>query len=233
MPSPLRTSFPTAWLTRPLAFIGALVLVVGGPSPALAGSVLASPARAVPAKRIPEPTERVISAAAIQALAMLNQFVISGNQDSLDLYRVYANRLAIPIAGALGLDVNELQLSWAQADVRHQRALIAGLTQLGVPYRLNSSVAFKSFDCSGLTFYAWGVAGVDVARSSGAQYYRAKRIKEVEAQPGDLVWRPGHVAMYLGVPGAVLQAPDRGRNVEIQLMNERISSWVRYADPIE
>ena len=72
-----------------------------------------------------------------------------------------------------------------------------------------------------------------MGRSSSAQYYRATQVKLTQAQPGDLVWRPGHVSMYLGVPGAVLQAPDRGRNVEIQLMNERISGWVRYADPIE
>ncbi|MEO7574656.1 MAG: NlpC/P60 family protein [Ilumatobacteraceae bacterium] len=228
MSNPLRTRSFAAWLTRPKVFVVALTLVVGGAYPAFS-----SPARAVPDKRIPESTEKVISSTAIQALNALNQFMINGNQDSFDLYRVYANQLAIPIAGALGLDANELQLSWARADLPHQRALIAGLTQIGVPYRFNSSVAFKSFDCSGLTFYAWGVSGINVARSSAAQFYRARGINEKQAQPGDLVWRPGHVALYLGVPGAVLQAPDRGRNVEIQLMNERISSWVRYADPLE
>ncbi len=225
MPRPLRISTTPAWLTRLVACVGALVLIVGGASPVSAGSV--------PAKRIPESTEKMISATAIQALDVLNQFVNSGNQDSYDLYRVYANNLAVPIAEALGLDEVELQLAWASADIPHQRALIAGLTQLGVPYRSNSAAAFKSFDCSGLTFYAWGVAGINVARSSGAQYFRATRIKQAQAQPGDLVWRPGHVAMYLGVPGAVLQAPDWGRGVEIQLMNGRISSWVRYADPME
>lgn len=225
MPNPLRTSSLSAWLSRLFVLPIAIVLVVGFANPASASPV--------PAKRIPESTEKVISSAAIQALNVLNEFVVTGNQDLFDLYRVYANQLAIPIAGALGLDVYELQRVWAIADIPHQRALIAGLTQLGVPYRSNSSAAFKSFDCSGLTFYAWGVAGFEVARSSGAQYSRANRIKEVQAQPGDLVWRPGHVAMYLGVPGAILQAPDRGRNVEIQLMNERISSWVRYADPME
>ena len=228
MHNPWRTTTLGKWLTRPLALLIAMVFVVGASSP-----VFASPAADAPAKRIPESTEILISSLAIQALDVLKEFVRSGSQDSFDLYRVYANQLAIPIAGALGLDAGELQLVWAEADITHQLALIAGLTQLGVPYRSNSSAAFKSFDCSGLTFYAWGVAGISVARSSGTQYYRSTRIKEAQAQPGDLVWRPGHVAMYLGLPGAILQAPDRGRNVEIQLMNERISSWVRYADPME
>lgn len=225
MTIPLRTTSLRAWFTRPMAIIAVLVLVVGGVGPALSSRALA--------KRIPGTTEELISAAAVQALTVLNEFVKSGNRDSFDLYRLYANQLAIPIAVALDLDVDELQRSWVGADIPHQRALIAGLTQLGVPYRLNTSIAFTSFDCSGLTSYAWGVAGITVGRSSSAQYYRATRIKSAQAQPGDLVWRPGHVSMYLGVPGAVLQAPDRGRNVEIQLMNERISGWVRYADPIE
>lgn len=224
MTIPLRTTSHRAWFTRPIAFIAVLVLVVGGVGPALSSRALA--------KRIPGTTEELISTAAVRALTMLNEFVNSGNRDSFDLYRLYVHQLAIPIADALDLDVDELQRSWASADIPHQRALIAGLTQLGVPYRLNTSIAFTSFDCSGLTSYAWGVAGIAVGRSSSAQYYRATRIKLANAQPGDLVWRPGHVSMYLGVPGAVLQAPDRGRNVEIQLMNERISGWVRYADPI-
>lgn len=233
MPNPSHTTSFRAWLARPMVFVAAVVLVVGGVVPAFASPVFASPDLAAPAKRIPGSTEEMISGAAIQALDALNEFVNTGNRDSFDLYRLYADQLAMPIAVALGLDVHELQQSWMVADLPHQRALIAGLTQLGVPYRPNSSIAFTSFDCSGLTSYAWGVAGISVARSSGAQYHRATRIKAVQAQPGDLVWRPGHVAMYLGVPGAVLQAPDRGRNVEIQLMNEHIASWVRYADPID
>ncbi len=242
----LPSSLP-AWLARPFAVTGALVLAVAiavasaaparaAPAravPVVGSAVAGSPVNSAPAKRLPDSTEEAISGAAIRALAELNEFVNSGNRDAFDLYRAFADRLAVPVAVALDLNVRELQRSWADADLPRQQAVIAGLTQLGVPYRLNTSTPFKSFDCSGLTSYAWGIAGIPLARSSRAQFYAATPIKAEKAQLGDLVWRPGHVAMYLGVPGAVLQAPTEGRSVEIQLMNEQIARWVRYADPIE
>lgn len=243
LPSSLPAWLARPWLARPWAVVAsALILavasVVAGAAPvgALAVGtvpVAGSPVNSAPAKRLPDSIEEAISGAAIRALAELNEFVNSGNRDVFDLYRVFADRLAVPVATALDLNVRELQRSWADADLPRQKAIIAGLTQLGVPYRLNTSTPFRSFDCSGLTSYAWGIAGIPLARSSRAQFYASKPIRAEQAQLGDLVWRPGHVAMYLGVPGAVLQAPTEGRSVEIQLMNEQIAGWVRYADPIE
>lgn len=227
MPRSFRFPSPRAWLGGPVALVVGLVLVVAGVAPALA-----APVQAQPGKVLPDATEELISVAAMQALTALNVYVSKGNRDAFDLYQVFADRLAVPVAVALDLDVRELQRSWASARVSRQRAIIAGLTQLGVPYRLNTSIPFKGFDCSGLTSYAWGVAGVEIARGSRAQFYGAKPIKVEQVQLGDLIWRPGHVAMYLGVPGAVLQAPYGGRSVEIQLMNERIAGWVRYANPL-
>lgn len=222
----MRTSWrpptPRAWLVGSLACVVALTLAMAS----------AAPASAAPAKRLPDSTEQVISVAAIQALTALNEFMNTGDRDAFDLFRVYADQLAVPVASALDLNVRALQRSWASANLPRQRAIIAGLTQLGVPYRLYTSIPFTSFDCSGLTSFAWGVAGIEIARGSRAQFYGATQIQADQAQLGDLIWRPGHVAMYLGVPGAVLQAPTEGRSVEIQLMNERIASWVRYADPI-
>ncbi len=222
VPSFGRRSIRRVWLAGFLSIVFALVLTLTG----------ATQTQAQPGKVLPDSTERVISAAALRALTALNEFVNTGNLDRFDLYRVFADRLAVPVAVALDLNVGELQRSSADADLTRQRAIIAGLTQLGVPYRMYTSIPFKSFDCSGLTSYAWGIAGIEIARGSRAQFSDAAPIKAEQAQPGDLIWRPGHVAMYLGVPGAVLQAPYGGRSVEIQLMNERISKWVRYADPL-
>jgi cell wall-associated NlpC family hydrolase len=88
------------------------------------------------------------------------------------------------------------------------------------------------FDCSGLVQYAWQTAGISLPRGSGSQYLSGDRVLRDEAQPGDLVWRPGHVALYLGVKGAILQTPYGGRQVELHMMNSRIQSWVRYSNPL-
>ncbi len=59
--------------------------------------------------------------------------------------------------------------AWAGADQAHQIALLSALTQVGVPYRRNASKVGVAFDCSGLTAFAWGQAGVDIAHQSSAQ----------------------------------------------------------------
>jgi len=46
------------------------------------------------------------------------------------------------------------------------------------------------------------------------------------------MWRPGHISMYLGVDGAILQSGRTGRNVELHVMDKRILSWTRFANPI-
>ena len=38
----------------------------------------------------------------------------------------------------------------------HKLALINGLTQLGVPYKINAATENVAFDCSGLVAFAWG-----------------------------------------------------------------------------
>ena len=196
----------------------------------------ASPISAVapniaPDKRIGDSTEALISNSATKALAALNQYEYLSSAKELANLTTQMNELAVHIAVTLGVVARDLQSAWAKTDLAHQRAIFAGLSQVGVPYRINTAIPLKGFDCSGLTLFAWGVAGIEVARGSQAQFDAATKISAKDAQPGDLLWRPGHIAMYLGVPGAVLQAPYGGRSVEVQIMNERIGGWMRYANP--
>lgn len=58
-----------------------------------------------------------------------------------------------------------------------------------------------AWDCSGLTAAAWKAAGVSLPHQSEAQQRSVKNVKLADAQPGDIFWREGYVAIYLGTVG--------------------------------
>lgn len=56
----------------------------------------------------------------------------------------------------------------------------------------------NTFDCSGLVQAAYKSAGINLQRTSSQQAAGAKRINKSQAKPGDLVYWPGHIAIYAG-----------------------------------
>ena len=127
--------------------------------------------------------------------------------------------------------VGTVQSTTALAPIDHQRAVLAAMTQLGVPYRTNTSKEGVGFDCSGLTTYAWSRAGVALTRQSSAQIREAAPLDRASARAGDLVQYPGHVMMYLGVGDAIIHSVQRGRTVELDVSNARRANSVRFGDP--
>jgi peptidoglycan DL-endopeptidase CwlO len=100
-------------------------------------------------------------------------------------------------------------------------AINAAMSQLGVPYHYATSEPGVGFDCSGLTHYAWGQAGVYLPRNSAAQAAATPHVPPADAQPGDLVfyYTPiSHVGIYLG-GGQLVHAPNTGRTVSVATVN--------------
>lgn len=96
------------------------------------------------------------------------------------------------------------------------RAVRYAVQQLGKPYEWGAEGP-ATYDCSGLTSTAWGVAGTPIPRTSQEQWARLKRVPLVELRPGDLVVyfpEATHVALYLG-DGKVVQAPHPGARIKV------------------
>jgi peptidoglycan DL-endopeptidase CwlO len=98
------------------------------------------------------------------------------------------------------------------------RAVAAAETQLGVPYVWGAESPGVGFDCSGLTAWAWGQAGVGLPHYSGAQMADSAPVPVSDLEAGDLLfYGPGgsdHVAMYVG-GGEMIEAPETGEVVHI------------------
>lgn len=104
----------------------------------------------------------------------------------------------------------------AAANAPGQRAVDVALEQVGKPYQYGGNGP-ASFDCSGLTSYAWRAAGVELPRTSRDQHATSQRISRGDLRPGDLVFyhQPvTHVAMYIG-DGRVVEAPNSGNHVRV------------------
>jgi cell wall-associated NlpC family hydrolase len=98
-----------------------------------------------------------------------------------------------------------------------QIAVNTAMAQLGKPYVYAASGP-NSFDCSGLTMYAWRAAGVSLPHSSAAQYASLPHVSQSQVAPGDLVFFGSpihHVGIYIG-GGQMVSAPHTGTVVKVQ-----------------
>jgi cell wall-associated NlpC family hydrolase len=104
---------------------------------------------------------------------------------------------------------------------RTAQAYAAAQSQLGKPYVYGANGP-NSYDCSGLTSWAYAQAGVTIPRTSQAQASYGTRIySQSDLKVGDLVIFYGdlhHVGFYAG-NGQVLHAPRSGTVVRYESIN--------------
>lgn len=101
-------------------------------------------------------------------------------------------------------------------------ALKAALSKLGRPYVWGADGP-STFDCSGLTLWAYKQVGINLPHYTGSQWNAGTRVSRAELRPGDLVFFHAdlhHMGMYIG-DGKMVHAPQTGDVVKIVPMEGR------------
>ena len=92
---------------------------------------------------------------------------------------------------------------------------------IGVPYRWGGSSREKGFDCSGLTMAVYQLNGLNLPRSSSAQWRAGSHVDRAQISKADLVFfatsrgsRISHVGIYVG-DDRFIHAPGKGKRIRV------------------
>jgi peptidoglycan DL-endopeptidase CwlO len=140
---------------------------------------------------------------------------------STEAPRAQAPTTQAPPAGPATTTTVAPQASSPPASDKGAIAVAEARKQLGKPYVWGGSGP-DSFDCSGLTAWAWKAAGVRLSHSAYTQYFETTRVPVSDLRPGDLLFfgKNGvesihHNAIYIG-NGDMIEASQTGVPVRIR-----------------
>lgn len=96
---------------------------------------------------------------------------------------------------------------------------------VGVPY-VSGGASPDGFDCSGFTQYVFAQLGINLPRQSGAQAQAGTVVSREDAQPGDLIASPGHIAIYAG-GNSQIDAPRPGKSIQFREIWQSNPTFIR------
>lgn len=85
---------------------------------------------------------------------------------------------------------------------------------VGVPY-VSGGTTPDGFDCSGFVSYVYGQLGVSLPRTSAGIKAAGTVVSRADAQPGDIIWSPGHVSIYAGGDQQI-DSPRPGKTIQFR-----------------
>ncbi len=166
----------------------------------------------------------------VKAVSALNIIMRTENIED-PRYLTARQEVSDLVATKLKIDAAQLHRAWSRAPRDHQIAVLAALTQLGVRYVVGKESPYVQLDCSGLLWFAWRAAGVDMPRQAVSQLDPRMRVRREKAIAGDIVGEGTHVHIYLGVGRAMVHAPFNGKSVRLKMMSEAQYDRVAWANP--
>ena len=168
-----------------------------------------------------------LSLDAVRALGLIMRTENLDDPTFLAARKVVSDQVAV----IMNLDASRLDKSWSKAPRDHQVAVLAAITQLNVRYVEGKEDPYVQMDCSGLQWYSWRIAGVDIPRQAVSQLDRHMRVKRNEAIVGDIAGEGTHVQMYLGQGLAFIHAPFDGKHVKFKTMSPEQAARVVWTNP--
>lgn len=221
--------FRAATARRALAAL-AVVAVVTQPIDAFAVAGAGSNSQGADSLQMPGARMRMRNPISVQSVSALH-FIQRTENINDPQYLAARKVVSDAVAVKMNLDATALDKAWSRAPRAHQIAVLAAITQLDVRYLEGKESPYVFMDCSGLMWYAWRTAGVDLPRESISQMDPHMRVERKDAIAGSIVGEGTHIHMYLGVGNAMIHAPFDRKTVRLKMMSEEQAARVVWTNP--
>ncbi|TKR24618.1 glycoside hydrolase [Cellulomonas hominis] len=119
----------------------------------------------------------------------------------------------------------EVAASAVPQSVAGNAVLEVAARYVGVPY-VSGGTTPDGFDCSGFVSYVYAQLGISLPRTSSAIKSAGTVISASEAQPGDLIWSPGHISIYAGGDQQI-DSPRPGKTIQFRSIWQSNPTFIR------
>ncbi|MEP7762819.1 C40 family peptidase [Sanguibacter sp. 25GB23B1] len=113
----------------------------------------------------------------------------------------------------------------APASANGSSIIDAASKLVGIPYASGGTTT-SGFDCSGFTSYVFAQVGISLPRTSSAQAGVGTVVSRADAQPGDLIYSPGHIAIYAG-GNTQIDSPRPGKTIQFREIWQSNPTFIR------
>ncbi len=123
-----------------------------------------------------------------------------------------ASNTTPPAAGTAS--VNKDAIMAAKGGAKGKEVAVFACGFVGNPYVAGGTSLTNGADCSGFTQSVYKSFGYSLPRSSTSQRSAGREVSYADAEPGDIICYPGHVAIYIG-NGKIVHASSAKTGIKI------------------